>query len=612
MFKSNPEQQPARDRNRRKSPHRKEAPSISPQGLLQVSNNKAEERKDSILAEGNKAAPAASHSLDEAALLSCPTKLDEGSFEDQRTSERETPPRADEFSDERLVDFGKRYQLVCLVEAGRSPSEALTHIGINGSESWVRKLCKRFKAHGASGLLDHRSQNGSNRRLFSKDVEELTLALWYAHPAAGAKVIWEELKKACTEQSITCPKYDVIKKFLKGRPLHDKWVREGKIGVWDKQARPVVRFNITSYANERWQVDHTRLDIWVRVKVGDRWQPAEGYLSVAMDAHSRAIAGIWLSTRYPDAWTVALLLRQAILPKSNPDWKNRGIPSIYQSDRGKDFMSNAILLALSYLGVSRDPDPPHYPNRKGKIERWFLTLDRGCLRILPGHMAAIGTTKGAAEKRVAELLELPDLRKEIISYIVESYHQRTHSETGRKPAELWEETVLLRPPESEDALNALLLKGDKTRKVEGHGITLTINGARGDYWAPPLVDYAGHDVQIRYNPDDYHSVLAYSADKGEFICEASLMGQPDSPYTIDDVNRVRKKYRQGLLARMSEYVKKAEEFDRPHKEAGRREKARQLAKEQSAKQSNSEGLERTDKLGAAKALLAKFERKLRS
>jgi putative transposase len=531
---------------------------------------------------------------------------------DPSLAERECPPRADEFSDKALADFGKKYQLVCLVEAGRSPRESLDHLGIKGSESWVRKLCKRFKAQGIVGLLDRRSQNGSNRRLLTKEVEELTLALWYARPAAGAHAIWKELKKICAELGCTCPKYDVIKKFLKNRPAHDKLVREGKIRVWDKQARPVVRFNITSYANERWQVDHTRLDIWVRVKLGDRWQPAQVYLSVALDAHSRAIAGIWLSTRYPDAWTVALLLRQAILPKSHPGWKNRGIPNFFQCDRGKDFMSNAILLALGYLGISRDPDPPHYPNRKGKIERWFLTLNRGCLVMLPGHMEAVGKSEGAAAKHVAELLELADLRKEIVSYIVESYHQRTHSETGRKPAEFWEETVLLREPESEDALNILLLKSDETRTVNGYGIQLTINNTTGDYWAPPLVEYSGQQVQVRYNPDDCRSVLAYSADTGEFICEASLMGQPDSQYTIEDVNRVRKQYRQGLVARMSDYVKKAEEFDRPRKEAARRKKAHQVAQEQATKRGKSDGSKRTDKLGAAKALLAKVERRLRS
>lgn len=574
-----------------------------------------EQTKESSLPQGNGIVPPVSQSPSEVTPVTSPVQ-DGGSVEGQRAGKRENPPRADEMSAKQLEEFGKRYRLVSLVEAGRSPCEALEHLGINGSESWVRKLCCRFKSQGAVGLLDRRAENGSNRRLLTKEVEELTLALWYARPAAGAKVIWGELRKVCAELGIVCPKYDAIKKFLKARPLHDKWVRVGKIGVWDKQARPVVRFNITSYANERWQVDHTRLDVWVRVKVGDRWEPAEAYLSVAMDADSRSIAGVWLSTRYPDAWTVALLLRQAILPKSRLTWKNRGIPSIYQSDRGKDFMSNAILVALSYLGVSRDPDPPHYPNRKGKIERWFLTLDRGCLRILPGHMDAIGRTKGAAAKRVAELLELSDLREEILTYIVDSYHQRTHSETGRKPAEMWEETVLLRLPESEDALNALLLKSDQTRKVEGHGVMLTIDGARGDYWAPPLVDYAGQDVQIRYNPDDRRSVLAYSADSGEFICEASLMGEPDSPYTIDDVNRVRKQYRKGLLARMSDYARKAEEFDRPRKEAERRKKAGRIAQEQLAGQRESQaskrGSKRADNLDAAKMLLAKFERRLRS
>lgn len=232
--------------------------------------------------------------------------------------------------------------------------------------------------------------------------------------------------------------------------------------------------------------------------------------------------------------------------------------------------------------------------------------------MLPGHMAAIGVTKGAAIKHVAELLELQDLRKEIISFIVENYHQRTHSETGRKPTEMWEETVLLRMLECEDALNALLLKSDKTRKVEGYGITLTICGMQGDYWAPPLVEYSGQYVQVRYNPDDRRSILAYSSDTGEFICEASLMGQPDSQHTIEDVKRVGKQFRQGLLARMSEYAKKAEEFDRPYKEAEQRKRASQIAQEQAAKQSNPQSSQQDNELGAAKALLAKLEKRQRT
>jgi hypothetical protein len=107
--------------------------------------------------------------------------------------------------------------------------------------------------------------------------------------------------------------------------------------------------------------------------------------------------------------------------------------------------------------------------------------------MLPGHMAAIGTSRGAAEKRLATLLELSDLKREIVAYIVDNYHQRTHSETGRKPAEFWQETVHLRLPESEDALNAFLLKGDKIRKVGNTGVTLLSTVSKGTTGHPLLL-----------------------------------------------------------------------------------------------------------------------------
>lgn len=70
------------------------------------------------------------------------------------------------------------------------------------------------------------------------------------------------------------------------------------------------------------------------------------------------------------------------------------------------------------------------------------------------------------------------------------YHQREHSETKRKPAELWQETVRLRMPTSEDELDNCLLKSDKIRKVRNTGIDFLIPGKSpaetrgGRYWSP--------------------------------------------------------------------------------------------------------------------------------
>jgi putative transposase len=278
------------------------------------------------------------------------------------------------------------------------------------------------------------------------------------------------------------------------------------------------------------------------------------------------------------------MLMHAIAPKENSEWMNKGRPAIVQPDRGKTFLAHAVISSLSYLGIALDPDPPYYPNRKGKLERWFLTLDRGCLRILPGHMDAIGKTRESAEKHVHLLLTVPQLRKEIERWIVKDYHQRIHSGTGRKPAELWEETVRLRLPASEEALHLMLLKSDKERRVYNTGIQFNFRdspaGEGHTYWGPELADRIGERVQLRYNPEDQESVLVYSAATNEYICEAWLMGDEDSRYTIEDVKRARIQLRRGMNERMKEYRSEIEREDRRRMQREGWDEARKVAVEQ--------------------------------
>jgi putative transposase len=340
-----------------------------------------------------------------------------------------------------------------------------------------------------------------------------------------------------------------------------------------------VRINITTHANQRWQIDHSRLDIWVRIRDGEQWVPEQVWLSLVLDAHARAIPGFVLSTKHPDAWTVALLMRSAILPKKRPGWNVRGIPEVVQPDNGKDFHSHAVEVSFAYLGIRLEFDPPYYPNMKGKIERFFLTLDRGCLRALPGHMEAIGRSMTAAKKHVDTLLTRKQLLNEIETYIVDEYHTRTHSETGRKPGEHWEQTVRLRMPESVDALNRMLLKCDETRKVNRVGVDFTYKGRGGDYWAPALVELIGREVQIRFNPEDWQSILLYDNFTGEYICEAWLMGQPNSKYTHEDMKAVRNQFRAGLVDRLEDYTKEIHEEDRREARKAEWEEAKRLVEE---------------------------------
>jgi transposase InsO family protein len=492
----------------------------------------------------------------------------------------------DEMSDKQHELLCKNYLMICLIRNGVPVGEVIKRSGREITESAAGKLLRRFEQHGIRGLVDQRFSNKSKKKVFTNDLKKRVLAWWFARPAAGPRAIWKELAKECKERGVKVPGYDTVKKYLKSLPETYKLFRQGKVGLhaWERNLIPVVRFNLTKYSNERWQIDNTRLDIWVRVRKDGRWVPAQAHLCACMCAHSRSIPGFLLSAKDPDAWTTALLLMTAIAPKSNPEWKNKGLPSVLQPDRGVTFLANAVASSLAYLKVALDPDPPYYPNRKGKIERWFLTLDRGCLRILPGHMDAIGRTREAAEKHIHLLLTIPQLRKEIERWIVTDYHQQTHSETGRKPSELWEETVRYRLPESEDALRLLLLKSDKERTVYNTGIEFKFGDAdeenRALYWSPELTYHIGERVRLRYNPEDRESILVYSAATSEFLCEAWIMGKEDSRYTIEDVKESRREFRRGLQERLKDYVNEIEREDRRLAQETEWNEARLVADEQ--------------------------------
>jgi putative transposase len=525
-----------------------------------------------------------------------------------------TLPRVDEMSKRQHEVFGKNYMLICLMKNGTPVREAIKRADLDITDSAARKLLKRFERHGVSGIVDHRFGNSKKKVIFTHDMKKRVLAWWFARPAAGPHAIWLQLVAECKEKGISAPGYDVVKKYIKSLPEAYKLFRQGKLGVheWERTFCPVVRFDLTTYSNQRWQTDNSRLDIWVRVWDGTRWVPANAHISACMCAHSRTIPGFILSSKDPDAWTTALLIMNAVKEKENPEWKNKGLTSVLQPDRGKTFIAHAVASSLAGLGVALDPDPPYYPNRKGKIERWFLTLDRGCLRILPGHMDAIGRTQGAAEKHVHLLLTIPQLRKEIERWIVSDYHQKTHTETGRKPAELWEETVRLRMPESEDALNLMLLKSDKERTIYNTGIKFKFGDSDAEdeqiYWGPELAFHIGEKVRLRYNPDDRASILVYSAATDKYIGEAWLMGAEDSRYTIADVKKARSEFRRGLQDRIKDYIKEIEREDRKRASSAEWDEARVIVDQQEKSDLHTADFDELADESLIDELLAQFDR----
>jgi putative transposase len=257
--------------------------------------------------------------------------------------------------------------------------------------------------------------------------------------------------------------------------------------------------------NDLWQADHTQLDIWVREDSGPLVRP---WLTVIMDDYSRAIAGFRLSFEAPSSMQTALTLRQAIWRKPQPQWKIMGIPSRFYSDNGSDFTSEHLEQVSADLKMVLAFSEPDMPRGRGKIERFFGTVNQMLLCGLPGYTPA-------GHPAAHDVLSAAAFEAELERFILEQYHQTPHSETGEPPQARWEGGGFLpRLPESLEHLDLLLLTVAKSRKVHPDGIHF--QSLR--YLDLILAAYVGESVIIRYDPRDMAEIRVFHEHR--FLCRA--------------------------------------------------------------------------------------------
>src|SRR6266700_470748 len=142
---------------------------------------------------------------------------------------------------------------------------------------------------------------------------------------------------------------------------------------------------------------------------------------------------------------------------------------------------------------------------------------------------------------------MPELDERLCQFIVETYHQRAHSETGVPPQRRWEDGGFLpRLPDSLEQLDLLLLTVAKPRRVHQDGIHF--QGFR--YIDTTLAAYVGEDVIIRYDPRDMAELRVYFHD--EFVCRAINPELAGETIALKDIIRARNQRRRELQTTLTE------------------------------------------------------------
>lgn len=263
-----------------------------------------------------------------------------------------------------------------------------------------------------------------------------------------------------------------------------------------------------------------------------------------MDDYSRAIAGYYLSFHAPSSLHTSLAFRQAIWIKNEKQWPICGIPEIMYTDHGCDFTSHHIEEVCVLLKIQLIFSTIGKPRGRGKIERFFATLNQLVLQDLPGFVQ-----QGSSVKK-NDCLTLEALESKLKHFMLDEYNYQLHSTTKMPPVTKWLSNQFLpHLPETQELLDLLLLTVAKPRRVHRDGIKF--QGFR--YFSTTLAGFVGEDVVIRYDPRDLAEIRVFH--KNNFVCRAISQELDTGVVSLKEIvkarNARRKELRENIKDRFS-------------------------------------------------------------
>jgi putative transposase len=443
----------------------------------------------------------------------------------------------------------ERFEIIrpALEEGVTQAQVARTHqIPASTIQLWI----KRYREKGLAGLANaSRSDKGTSRRL-PTDAVGLIEGLALQTPLRSMASIHRQVVAIAREQGWKPPSYARVRQIIKGiDPALVTYAHQGAAAY--REEFDLLYRREASHSNAMWQADHCQLPILLLDETG---KPNKPYLTAIEDDYSRMIVGYRFSFQASTALTTALALRHAICSKEDPRWHAYGIPSVFYTDHGSDFTSKHMEQVAADLPMELVFSQVSIPRGRGKVERFFRSVEQLLLQDLPGY-APKGSTGGKAT------LTLPAFEQRFRTWLLEDFHTRIHVETKCKPQERWEAGGFLpRTPKSLEQLDLLLLTVAKTRRVQQDGIRF--QGYR--YMDPTLAGYVKEEVVIRYDSADLAVIRVFHQE--HFVCRAicqELAGQTVSLKEIEKARTLRRKQVQAELGTRAAMVDRYVEIHHP-------------------------------------------------
>lgn len=365
-------------------------------------------------------------------------------------------------------------------------------------ESWYYQ----FRAHGFAALQRKpRKDKGSRRALGPAAVQALLEARRH-YPHLKVKVLVRRLLEKGVLQSQTFSLPSVYRLLA----AHGLDSRSTQINPYlqNTPIGPTKSFECAR-PNELWMTD-LMFGPTLKLATGSVVQTR---LFALLDDCSRLVP----HAQYYDSEKLSSFLdcfRQALA--------RRGFPEKLYTDQGKIFTSHHLQVICANLGVRLCHAKPYAAWSRGKIERWFRTLQedfQACLVLDPVH-------------------RLTELNERLWRWIEREYHQRPHSALeGQSPAGRFaQRAVNLRTADPQTDWERLFLSRCQRRvRLDA---TISLEGA---LWEVP-VHLRGRLVELRFDPFAWRRVEIWVQDQYVGLAQRCDKHLNAKTYTIRDYDRL--------------------------------------------------------------------------
>jgi transposase InsO family protein len=328
----------------------------------------------------------------------------------------------------------------------------------------VRTLEDWWYAYGRGGFAalhpKGRSDRGVSRKL-TPEQERLIVAQVRTHPAIPIKVLYRQWK----QQDPALPALSAIYRALQRHDLNQRsrhyLMRQAIGGPTKAFEAPLV--------NELWMVDFSPGPFLL---LAGQKKATATHLCAIIDDHSRVLphaAYYWRA----DTRCFHCSFQEAI--------RRRGVPRKLYTDQGGPFINDHTRVICANLGIRLLHAKPYHAWSKGKIERFFHTVQQdfeATLR-LPGQSPAT----------------LEELNARLADWIQSVYHVRRHEGIGMSPQERFARgSAQVRPLDPHLDLERLFY-AELLRLVRKDG-TVRLNN---DLYEVDLA-LRGLEVRLRFDP----------------------------------------------------------------------------------------------------------------